>query len=220
MAPMSQLQNSSMLSFIKNDTLVYGMCTYYERLTAALDVQKAELIKRQDRLRETYKTVFDLHGFEELVRRDTLYVAWETVPALYYYYMGISERNPPLSLLNSNPKELKNLYVDLTLYEMELHHYNEWLRWFIYGANELRDYIQKQYDLNIGKEETRFSSIGIVGDATGKGWETSIPMRLAGKNIHQWQDTIALSEGDVKFRADNNWRQAGETAFSLMKRRC
>ena len=205
MAPMTQLQNSSMLSLIKNDTLVYAMCAYFERYTAFLAVQRAKLIRRQDILRETYKTVFDLHGFEELIQRDTLFVFWETPPALHYYYTGLLKRNPPFTLLSTDAKELKNLYMDLTLYEMEIHRFNEWLRWVIRWTIGLRDHIQQQYDLNIGKEQTRYSSIGIAGSATGKGWETSIPMRLVGNYKHQWQDTIALSVGEVKFRVDDKW---------------
>ena len=53
--------------------------------------------------------------------------------------------------------------------------------------------------------QATYASVGVVGSATGKGWDTSVPMRRAANDMHQWQDTIQLSVGEVKFRADNKW---------------
>jgi hypothetical protein len=200
---MSQLQNSGMLRLIKNDTLVYGISLYYEELSAVLNNQKAELIRSRDELWKTYNLFFDLHSSKELVDRDTI-VTVET-PVLYNYYIRVLERKPALKLLSSNPKELKRLYMDLTVYEIELHRFNSWIRTCLYSAGRLMKYILVEYNLNTGKDEGRYASIGIVGSATAKGWNTSTPMQLSNSETHQWQDTLKLTEGEVKFRADNRW---------------
>ncbi|QMU27674.1 SMP-30/gluconolactonase/LRE family protein [Adhaeribacter radiodurans] len=56
------------------------------------------------------------------------------------------------------------------------------------------------------KAQTTYTTIGIIGSSTSKGWDASIPMKpAAGNNPHQWQVTLPLSEGEVKFIANNSW---------------
>lgn len=57
-----------------------------------------------------------------------------------------------------------------------------------------------------GKAQTTYSSIGIIGSSTSKGWDASTPMKpVGGNDPHQWQVTLPLSKGEVKFRANNSW---------------
>jgi hypothetical protein len=58
----------------------------------------------------------------------------------------------------------------------------------------------------LGMAQTTYQTVGIVGSATTKGWETSTPMTQGtGVNAHRWTITIPLKEGEVKFRANDNW---------------
>jgi len=51
-----------------------------------------------------------------------------------------------------------------------------------------------------------FSTVGIIGSSTPEGWNNSVPMKLANnQDPHQWILTIRLTQGEVKFRANNNW---------------
>ena len=61
-----------------------------------------------------------------------------------------------------------------------------------------------------------YSTVGIIGPATpNANWETSVPMELQFQdNPHQWMLTVLLTEGGMKFRANNNWdRNWGGTDF-------
>lgn len=50
-----------------------------------------------------------------------------------------------------------------------------------------------------------FESIGLAGDATLLGWDTSVPMRRDSNDPNVWRVTVDLVDGELKFRADNNW---------------
>jgi gluconolactonase len=56
------------------------------------------------------------------------------------------------------------------------------------------------------KAQTTYTTVGIIGSSTSKGWDASTPMKRAGGNDpHRWQVTLPLSQGEVKFRANNSW---------------
>lgn len=57
-----------------------------------------------------------------------------------------------------------------------------------------------------GTAQTTYTTVGIIGSSTLKGWDASTPMKPArGNDPHQWQVTLPLSQGEVKFRANNSW---------------
>jgi len=58
------------------------------------------------------------------------------------------------------------------------------------------------YDPNI---TLPFESIGLAGSATGFGWDVSIPMQPDRDDPNLWRVTVALLDGQLKFRADDNW---------------
>ena len=61
-----------------------------------------------------------------------------------------------------------------------------------------------------------YPTVGIVGPATPNGtWNVSIPMELQyADNPHQWVLTVQLSQGEMKFRANDKWDiNWGGTAF-------
>lgn len=47
--------------------------------------------------------------------------------------------------------------------------------------------------------------MGIAGDATTLGWDSSVPMRVSPGNPNLWTVDITLTDGEVKFRADDDW---------------
>lgn len=52
-----------------------------------------------------------------------------------------------------------------------------------------------------------YDDLGIVGDATGKGWYESVPMTRTSEDESVWEVDIYLSEGHVKFRSRDSWNQ-------------
>ncbi len=61
-----------------------------------------------------------------------------------------------------------------------------------------------------------YPTVGIIGPATPNGnWTSSVPMELQfADNPHQWMLTVQLTEGYLKFRANDNWDvNWGGTAF-------
>lgn len=50
-----------------------------------------------------------------------------------------------------------------------------------------------------------YETVGIIGSATDKGWESSTPMNLVPGEQHDWVLTTYLSAGELKFRANDSW---------------
>lgn len=48
-------------------------------------------------------------------------------------------------------------------------------------------------------------SIGIIGDATPGGWDADTDMAQDATNPFIWTGTLELSDGEAKFRQDNDW---------------
>ena len=70
------------------------------------------------------------------------------------------------------------------------------------------------YDATAAKS---YATVGIIGDSTPGGWDTSTPMVKSTFNGHIWSlGKTALKDGGLKFRANDNWDVSwgGNTAFS------
>ncbi|ABQ04439.1 SusE domain-containing protein [Flavobacterium johnsoniae] len=68
-----------------------------------------------------------------------------------------------------------------------------------------------------GAGATVYNTIGIIGDATAKGWDASTPMVKSAFNAHIWTlGVTSLNDGGMKFRANDAWDVSwgGKTAFS------
>ncbi len=50
-----------------------------------------------------------------------------------------------------------------------------------------------------------FESIGVIGSATPGGWDAETPLTRDGGNPDVWRGTVTLTEGALKFRANNSW---------------
>lgn len=56
-----------------------------------------------------------------------------------------------------------------------------------------------------GATDRTFNTVGIIGSATAGGWDASTAMTGTTFDRHLWRITATLSNGDLKFRADNAW---------------
>lgn len=68
-----------------------------------------------------------------------------------------------------------------------------------------------------GAGATTYSTVGIIGSATSKGWDASTPMVKSAFNAHVWTlGVTSLNDGEVKFRANDAWDVSwgGKTPFS------
>jgi hypothetical protein len=54
-------------------------------------------------------------------------------------------------------------------------------------------------------EIVNYSRIGIIGDATPGGWDNDTPMDQNPEDISIWTLRVELTEGFLKFRAENDW---------------
>lgn len=50
-----------------------------------------------------------------------------------------------------------------------------------------------------------YQTIGIIGDATPGGWDDDTDMTQSSTDPNQWSLTLTLLDGEVKFRADDDW---------------
>lgn len=52
---------------------------------------------------------------------------------------------------------------------------------------------------------TEYTTVGLIGNATAGGWDTSTPLEQDENDPHVWTGTVTLTAGEAKFRADNAW---------------
>lgn len=64
---------------------------------------------------------------------------------------------------------------------------------------------------------TTYATIGFIGDATAGGWDADTDLTQSTFDAHIWfANDVALSDGEMKFRADNDWpvNWGADTALS------
>ena len=54
-------------------------------------------------------------------------------------------------------------------------------------------------------EQVDFTSIGVIGSATAGGWDTETALFRDSGNPDLWRGNVALTEGELKFRANDAW---------------
>lgn len=54
-------------------------------------------------------------------------------------------------------------------------------------------------------EQVDYTSIGVIGSATPAGWDQETALTKDGGNPDIWRGVIALTVGEIKFRADSAW---------------
>ena len=127
-AAITQLKNSGSLRLIKDDALVSSIIDYYDRVVYSVEDAEKKVSNSMDKLEENYHRFFDFSYFDEMIRKE---VTWNqtltdsTINGSLY----ILNIDPPLVLLNKDPKELQQLYNVITTFELFLKQYNSYLRW-------------------------------------------------------------------------------------------
>ncbi|MDN5203630.1 SusF/SusE family outer membrane protein [Fulvivirgaceae bacterium BMA10] len=70
-------------------------------------------------------------------------------------------------------------------------------------------------------DATAYATIGVIGDATANGWDADTDLTQNPNNPYLWSGIITLSDGEAKFRADddwtNNWGGAGFPSGTSIK---
>lgn len=143
---MTQLKSSGMLRMIKNDALASGMSDYYERYYYGLETSKEFMVKRTDQLNETFRLIFSYRGFEELLQRDTTFVASGSNSFAQNYGANILTRNPPIKLLPTATANFQRLYEDVAAFELSMRGYDSRLRYCHQGADSLMNHIKEEYN--------------------------------------------------------------------------
>jgi hypothetical protein len=60
--------------------------------------------------------------------------------------------------------------------------------------------------LSMAQTAATYTTVGIIGSATAKGWTESTPMQLvSAADVHNWKISLPLTVGAVKFRANDAW---------------
>lgn len=66
------------------------------------------------------------------------------------------------------------------------------------------------------EEVAEYRTIGIIGTATPGGWDADTDLTRDGNNPNLWRGTVALTVGEAKFRANDEWRISwGDTLFPI-----
>lgn len=142
-AAIIQLKSAGMLRLVKSYALATEIGDYYERRRSAM-VGGGEVIKKmQDDLLATYKLFFSFQGFDDILKRDTVYSGGDTF--MERKYNDILAANPPLKLIHSSPAAFERLYNDVAAYELALRSYNAYIRYTKQGADSLMKHINEEY---------------------------------------------------------------------------
>jgi hypothetical protein len=62
-----------------------------------------------------------------------------------------------------------------------------------------------EYFFGKADRDDAFADVGVIGDATPGGWDNDTNLIKNPSNPYKWSGTITLTDGEAKFRADNDW---------------
>ena len=143
-AAITQLKNSGSFRLIKNDVLSSSISDYYERKITACEEQEEKLRRSDERLSISSARFFYYESFDAILSTETTFK--ELIPdSIIKRNYRIFNSNPTLTLLNSNPADLKLLYNDVAMKENAMKAYNAFLRWARETALALMQEIDKEY---------------------------------------------------------------------------
>ena len=140
----TQLKNSGSFRLIKNDVLSSSISDYYERKISASEEQEEKLRILSDRLSINSAQFFYYEPFNQMLSTERVFKE-QTADSIIKINYKILNSNPPLTLLNTNPSDLKFLYNDVAMKEEALKVYNAFLRWARETAIALMQEINQEY---------------------------------------------------------------------------
>ena len=123
----TQLKNSGNFRLITNNVLSSSISDYYERKIAACEQAEETLGRSNERLKISSTRFFYYEPFDHLLSTETTFN--EPIPdSIIARNKKRLSDNPPLTLLNTNPSDLKLLYNDIGMKEEAMKVYNAFLR--------------------------------------------------------------------------------------------
>jgi hypothetical protein len=140
----TQLKNSGSFRLIKNDALSSSISDYYERKIYASEEQEEKLRRLSERLIISSAHFFYYEPFDEMLSTETTFKEM-TPDAIIKRIEKVLNSDPPLTLLNTNPADLKLFYNDVAMKEDALKKYNAFLRWSRETAIALMKEINDEY---------------------------------------------------------------------------
>ena len=117
---------------------------YYERKISACEDQEEKLRRSNERLSISSARFFYYEPFDQMLSTETTFKE-RTPDSIISRNNKILNSNPPLTLLNNNPADLKLLYNDVAINENNMKEYNAYLRWARETAIALMQEIDKEY---------------------------------------------------------------------------
>jgi hypothetical protein len=143
-AAITQLKNSGNLRLVKNDSLVSAVIDYYDRKSFACELARDGMIEISKNLEIISLQFFNYAPFDEMLKIEGEF--GKPVPdSIIVKQRQILNSNPPLALLNTDPKALKQLYNQVAAKEKGLKDYNAFIRWAKETAELLIIEIEKEY---------------------------------------------------------------------------
>ena len=140
----TQLKNSGSFRLIENDVMSLSISDYYERKISACEAQEEKLSRSNERLSISSARFFYYEPFDQMLSTETTFKE-RTPDSIISRNNKILNSNPPLTLLNNNPADLKLLYNDVAINENNMKEYNAYLRWARETAIALMKEIVKEY---------------------------------------------------------------------------
>jgi hypothetical protein len=145
-AAITQLKNSGNLRLIENKSLANQVLEYYDRWVIAATTYAGYMNSHIEELNKSSIDFFNWQYLEKLIKNDTVF-SYTADSSVDQYVAAIRERNPPLTLLNKNPDDLRKLNNQVSQLEMSVHSFNSFLRLDQNFADTLIRQIGKEYDL-------------------------------------------------------------------------
>lgn len=142
-AAITQLKNSGSFRLIKNDALASSISDYYERKISACEEQEEKLRRSNERFSISSARFFYYEPFDQLLSKETTFNELTTDFALRENENIYN--NQTLTLLNSNPADLKQFYNEVAMKEYTMKVYNAFLRWAREAAIKLMQEIKNEY---------------------------------------------------------------------------
>jgi hypothetical protein len=140
----TQLKNSGSFRLIKNDALSLSISDYYERKISACEDAEARLKSMTERLKLSSAKFFYYEPFDEMLSTETTFKEM-TPDAITKGINKALNSDAQLTLLNTNPADLKLFYNDVAMKEDALKKYNAFLRWSRETAIALMQEINDEY---------------------------------------------------------------------------
>ena len=143
-AAITQLKSSGSFRLIKSDVLSSSISDYYERKITSCEEQEEQLSRSTERLSISSARFFYFEPFDQILSKESTYKELNQDSIIKKNYQ-IFTSNPALTLLNSNPADLKLLYNDVAMKENAMKEYNAFLRWARETAITLMQELDKEY---------------------------------------------------------------------------